>query len=82
MCDPLRPTGDRFESVVIVSLVTLLAHHPYDTVLGFSIALVGIALIMWAERRARARARHRDKSHRSAPPDRQPIDGRSRPAGD
>jgi len=73
---PLRPTGDRFESVVIVPLVTLLAHHPYDTVLGFSIALVGIGLIMWAERRARAR--HRDESHRSGSPDRQPLAGRSR----
>ncbi|MDE0138816.1 MAG: hypothetical protein OXM57_10670 [bacterium] len=50
-----------------MSLVTLLAHHPYDTVLGFSIALVGIVLIMWAERRAKAR--RQDGNHRSAPPD-------------
>ncbi|MXZ68616.1 MAG: hypothetical protein F4Z17_06510 [Acidimicrobiia bacterium] len=58
-----------------MSLVTLLAHHPYDTVLGFSIALVGIGLIMWAERRARAR--RQDGSHRPAPPDREPANGRS-----
>ncbi|MDE0375015.1 MAG: hypothetical protein OXK16_03510 [bacterium] len=61
-------------------LVTLLAHHPYDTVLGFSIALVGIVLIMWAERRARAR--RQDEDRRPAPPDRQPATGGSRPPAD
>ncbi|MXY76205.1 MAG: hypothetical protein F4Y40_03865 [Acidimicrobiia bacterium] len=61
-------------------LVTLLAHHPYDTLLGFSIALVGIALIMWAERRAKAR--RQDESHRNAPPDRQPATGGSPPPTD
>lgn len=35
----------------------MLAHHPYDYVLGFGIALVGMLLIFWAERRARARHR-------------------------
>lgn len=64
---------------MIVSLVTLLAHHPYDTVLGFSIALVGIFLIVWAEKRAKAR---RQGESQSAPPDRQPATGGSRPPTD
>lgn len=38
-------------------LGAVLAHHPYDYVLGFGIALAGILLIMWAERRAKAKHR-------------------------
>ena len=34
----------------------MLAHHPYDYVIGFGIALAGMALIFWAERRVRDRS--------------------------
>ena len=33
----------------------MLAHHAYDYIVGFVIAFAGILLIIWAERRARAR---------------------------
>ncbi len=35
----------------------MLAHHPYDYVIGFGIALAGLLLIFWAERRGRVRDR-------------------------
>ena len=35
----------------------VLAHHPYDYIWGFGIALAGILLITWAERRTKARKR-------------------------
>lgn len=40
---------------------SMIAHHAYDHITGFGIALVGILLIFWAERRARSRRRS-DKS--------------------
>ena len=35
----------------------VLAHHPYDYIVGFGIALAGMLLIFWAERRVRSRNR-------------------------
>lgn len=35
----------------------VLAHHPYDYIWGFGIALAGMLLIIWAERRAKAKHR-------------------------
>ncbi len=34
-------------------LPMVLAHHPYDTLIGGLIALSGIVMIWWAERRMR-----------------------------
>ena len=43
----------------------VLAHHPYDYITGFAIALVGILLIIWAERRAKSRHRSDQPEDRS-----------------
>lgn len=43
----------------------MIAHHPYDYVLGFGIALAGMLLIFWAERRVRTRRRSSDPKERS-----------------
>lgn len=42
----------------------MLAHHPYDHILGFGIAFAGVLLIFWAERRARARHRSGEATDR------------------
>ena len=39
----------------------MLAHHPYDSVVGFGIAFLGILLIVWAERRAKRRREPEDR---------------------
>ncbi len=43
----------------------MLAHHPYDHIAGFGIAFAGLLLIIWAERRAKARHRSRKTQDRS-----------------
>ncbi|MDE0169300.1 MAG: hypothetical protein OXS29_07260 [bacterium] len=43
----------------------MLAHHPYDYIVGFGVAFVGLLLIFWAERRARTRHRSREQEDRS-----------------
>ncbi|MCY3652882.1 MAG: hypothetical protein OXG89_07655 [bacterium] len=57
--------------------MTFFAHHPYDTVLGFVIALTGIGLILWAERRAKRRGR--EDSLEAEQSDPETVAGQSRP---
>ena len=43
----------------------MLAHHVYDYIVGFVVAFVGISLIIWAERRVKARHRSHEAEDRS-----------------